>query len=465
MKVGIIGAGPAGLTAAYRLQQLGAEVEVLEAGPQVGGMGRSIDLWGQRVDIGPHRFFTKDPRVDAVWRDVVGDAHGIVRRQTRIFYRRRFFDYPLRPANVVGNLGPVDVARCLASYLREQVAPRPTGPEPSFEDWVVHRFGRRLYEMFFRSYTEKLWGIPCSALDADFAAQRIKGFSLGQSVLAATGLARRKHRTLVDEFRHPKAGSGFVWERMAALIAERGGSVRLSTPVARIVTAGRHATGIETTDGTVRAFDHVVSSMPLTLLVGRLPDVPDAVRDSVARLRFRNTILVYLRVDLPALFPDQWVYIHSDEVAFGRVTNFRNWVPELYGDDPATILALEYWCYDEDPLWQAPDEALVDRATAELRKVGLAGSEAITAGHVIRVPRSYPVYARGYRETLRPVVDFLRGFDNLWPIGRYGAFKYNNQDHSMLMGLLAAENIMLGSGHDLWDVNSDTESYQEETEA
>lgn len=464
MRVGIIGAGPAGLTAAYRLQQLGAHVEVMEAAPAVGGMGRSIRLWHQTLDIGPHRFFTKDQRVDAVWQDVVGEAYGLVHRQTRIFYRGRFFDYPLRPGNVVANLGPIDVVLCLASYAREQIFRRPAGDSPSFEDWVVRRFGRRLYGMFFKSYTEKLWGIPCSELDADFAAQRIKNFSVWQAVLSATGLARQKHRTLVDEFRHPKDGSGYVWERMAALIEQRGGTIHLSCPVQRIVTEGRHAVGIEATDGTVRAFDHVVSSMPLTLLVGRLGDAPDAVRDAIGRLRFRNTILVYLRVDSSALFPDQWVYVHSADVAMGRVTNFRNWVPELYGDDPATVLVLEYWCYDEDPIWREPDEALVARATTEIRKVGLVGDTPVTGGHVVRVPRSYPVYARGYRETLRPVIEYLRGFDNLWPIGRYGSFKYNNQDHSMLMGLLAAENIALGRGHDLWDVNSDYDVYQEEVE-
>ncbi len=465
MKVGIIGAGPAGLTAAYRLQQLGVEIEVFEAGAEVGGMGRSFDLWGQRVDIGPHRFFTKDPRVDGIWREVVGDACGTVHRKTRIFYRRSFFDYPLRPANVIGNLGLVDVALCFASYFREQVAPRPVANPPSFEDWVVRRFGRRLYGKFFKSYTEKLWGIPCSELDSAFASQRIKGFTLGQSLLAALGLARTRHRTLVDVFSHPLQGNGYTWKRMAELIAERGGTVRLSAPVARIRDEGRRAIGIETADGTVHTFDHVVSSMPLTLLVSRLGNVPPEVMNCVAGLRFRNTIIVYLRVDEPNLFPDQWVYIHAEEVAIGRVTNFRNWVPELFGDDRASILAVEFWCYDDDPIWRAPDADLIAQAAREVASVGLIGAAPITDGHVLRVPRSYPVYARGFQATLDPIVAFLRTYQNLWPIGRYGAFKYNNQDHSMLMGLLAAENIALGSSHDLWSVNTDYEVHQEEVEA
>ena len=466
MKVGIIGAGPAGLTAAYRLQQLGAEVVVFEAAPFVGGMGRSIDLWGQRVDIGPHRFFTQDPRVDGVWQEMIGDAFGVVRRKTRIYYRRRFFDYPLRPGNVIANLGPVDVVQCLWSYLREQGRPsRPDGARSSFEDWVVQHFGRRLFEMFFKSYTEKLWGIPCSELNSDFAAQRIKGFSLGHSVLAALGLGRTRFRTLVDEFRHPKAGSGDTWERMASRIAAGGGTIRLSSPVAEIRSCGRHVTGIATISGEVWDFDHVVSSMPLTLLVTRLADTPPDVLAAVQRLRFRNTILVYLKVESPDLFPDQWVYIHAEDVAVGRVTNFRNWVPELHGGETATILALEFWCYDEDAIWRETDAALIDLAMREIRTVGLVADEVISAGHVVRVPRSYPVYARGYGETLAPVVAFLRSYDNLWPIGRYGAFKYNNQDHSMLMGLLAAENIMQRGGHDLWSVNTDYDAYQEETEA
>jgi len=460
MRVGIIGAGPAGLTAAYRLQQMGAQTEVFEAGPAVGGLARSFELWGCRVDLGPHRYFSRDARVNRLWLEVVGRDYRMVRRQTRIFYRDRFYDYPLRVGNVLRNLGPVDAARCIASYLREQVAPSGAA-DGSFEAWVVGRFGRRLYERFFESYTEKLWGIPCRELDADFAAQRIKGFSLGQAVLSGLGIGGAGHATLVDAFAYPLAGNGEVYERMARAVAAGGGRVHLSRPVRRIVTGDGAARGLELADGEVLGFDHVVSTMPLTLMVKGLDGLPEEVASAMADLRYRNTVLVYLRVARADLFPDQWLYVHSREVRVGRVTNFRNWVPELYGDDGSSILALEYWCYDEDDIWGEADSVLIARGEAELRRIGLLGDAAVSAGHVVRLPRCYPVYARDYRAKLAPVIGFLNTVRNLWPIGRYGAFKYNNQDHSILMGLLAAENIADGARHDLWAVNTDYDSYHE----
>jgi len=462
MRVGVIGAGPAGLTAAYQLVKSGHEVTVFEASGEVGGMARSFELWGQRVDLGPHRFFSMDERVNRLWREVLGSNYRMVERQTRIYYRQRFFDYPLKIGNVFANLGPLDVGRCLAAYLREQLAPEHRADaRETFEAWVVHGFGRRLYEMFFKSYSEKLWGIPCTELDADFAAQRIKRFSLGQSVLAALGIGNARHKTLVDRFGYPTGGSGDLYQRMAGAIKAAGGSVLLATPVARVVTAAGKVTGVEFQDGTTCTLDHVVSTMPLTLLVKGLDAVPAAIAKAASQLRFRNTILVYLQVGAADLFGDQWIYIHSADVAVGRITNFRNWVPELYGEHASTVLALEYWCYDEDAIWSEADQVLIQRAQDECRKIGLLGSRPVTAGHVVRVRRCYPVYARGYRTTLSPVIKYLQSIDNLWPIGRYGSFKYNNQDHSILMGLLEADNICNGQSHNLWDVNTDYDSYQE----
>jgi protoporphyrinogen oxidase len=461
-RVGIIGAGPAGLTAAYQLQALGADVAVFEASDQVGGLARSFDLWGHRVDLGPHRFFSSDERVNRIWREVLGAEYRLVARQTRIYYRQRFFDYPLRIANVLTNLGVVDITRALSSYLTERLLPeRKADERDTFEAWVVHSFGRRLFEMFFRSYSEKLWGIGCDELDADFAAQRIKRFSLGESILAALHLGRTRHKTLVDEFAYPKAGSGDLYDRMARTIVTRGGEIHLSSPVARVQSSGTRVTGLQLRDGTTRAFDQVVSTMPLTLLVQSLGGADPVAADCAARLKFRNTLLVYLRVEATKLFPDQWLYIHSGDVCVGRITNFRNWVPELYGELDFTILALEFWCYDEDAMWSASDEVLVERARRESRAIGLLGSAPVTAGHVVRIRRCYPVYARGYRATLAPIVEYLKRLENLWPIGRYGSFKYNNQDHSILMGLLVAENICSGAKHDLWSVNTDYDSYQE----
>lgn len=464
MRVGVIGAGPAGITAAYQLARQGAHVEVFEASAHVGGMSRTFELWGQKVDLGPHRFFSHDPRVNAVWREVVGADYRMVDRLTRIYYRNRFFDYPLRPANALWNMGMLRAVGCLSSYLKEKVSPSfPDEEHGSFESWVVGRFGRRLFDMFFKSYSEKLWGIPCDELDADFAAQRIKKFSLGEAVKAALGIGKGKHKTLVDQFAYPTGGTGLVYERMAQRVRDLGGAVHLNQPVQRLVHFQRQVHGIELPDGRIEPFDHVVSTMPLTLLVRGLGELPRDVARAVDALRFRNTLLVYLHVDAPDLFRDQWLYIHSPDLRVGRITNFRNWAPELYVQARTSILALEYWCYDEDPEWQAGDQHLVDRARKEIRATGLIGDAAILEAHVVRVRRCYPVYARGYRKHLEQVVAHVRQFAGLSAIGRYGAFKYNNQDHSILMGLLAAENILENKGHDLWAVNTDT-TYQEAAE-
>jgi protoporphyrinogen oxidase len=461
MRVAVIGAGPAGLTAAYQLSKAGAAVEVFEAGPAVGGLSRSFDLWGHKVDLGPHRFFSDDPRVNQLWREVVGPDYRMVDRLTRIYFRDRFFHYPLRPADALRKMGPVRAAGCVASYLREKVAPTVAGKgADTFEGWVVRRFGRRLFEMFFKSYSEKLWGIPCRELDADFAAQRIKKFSLGEAIKAAVGLGG-KHKTLVDRFAYPTGGTGAVYERMAERVRAVGSHVHLKAPVRRVVHEGFRVRGLELADGRFEPFDHVVSTMPLTLLAAGLGDPPPAVRVGLEKLRYRNTVLVYLHVGGRDLFADQWLYVHSPDMKAGRVTNFRNWVPELYGSADTTVLCVEYWCNDGDADWSAPDEQLTDLATREMGRTGLLNGAPVLAGKVVRIHRSYPVYARGYKEHLAPVVGYLRQFRGLTPIGRYGAFKYNNQDHSILMGLLAAENILAGAGHDLWAVNSDYDTYQE----
>lgn len=462
MRVAVIGAGPAGMTAAYQLAKEGVDVEVFEASDTVGGMARSFPLWGQTVDLGPHRFFSSDARVNRLWLEVVGRDYHMVERLTRIYYHCRFFHYPLQPVDALWNMGLVEAARCIGSYFKEKVLPSyHDQSQQTFESWVVGKFGRRLFEMFFKSYSEKLWGIPCEELDADFAAQRIKKFSLGEAIKSALGIGRSQHKTLVDRFAYPLGGTGMVYERMAEQIQVRGGQVELNRPVRRVLHADGHVNGLEFVDGDQRFYDHVISTMPLTLLLRGLGDLPLSVERAVDALDFRNTILVYLNVDGIDCFPDQWLYIHSPELKTGRVTNFRNWIPELYGKQQTSILALEYWCYDEDALWNAADDSLVRMAEAEIRSTGLIGDAAILAGQVFRVRRCYPVYRSGYKDHLAKIVSYLDGFTGLTPIGRYGAFKYNNQDHSILMGLLAAENLLDGTAHDLWGVNTDYESYQE----
>lgn len=467
MRVGIIGAGPAGITAAYQLAKKGVNVHVFEAGENVGGLSRTIDLWGQKVDLGPHRFFSNDRRVNDVWLEVIGNDYRMVDRLTRIYYQDRFFNYPLKPGNALWNMGILNAVGCLASYAKEKVLPAPKPEQETFESWVVGRFGRKLFEMFFKSYSEKLWGIPCDQLDADFAAQRIKKFSLAEAIKAALGIGGNGHNTLVDQFAYPIGGTGMVYERMAQRVEELGGHVQLKAPVRRLLETHRSAgelsrrvDALELTDGRIEPFDHVISTMPLTLFMKGLEDVPADVSRGVDQLKFRNTILVYLNVAGTDLFKDQWLYVHSPELGTGRVTNFRNWVPDLYGDSPNSILALEYWCYDEDPFWTDDDHALIAQASREMRSTGLIGDAPIIGGHVHRIKRCYPVYSRGYKKHLEPVVEHLREYENLQAIGRYGAFKYNNQDHSILMGVLAAENILDSAGHDLWAVNTDSD-YQE----
>ncbi len=464
MKTIVIGGGPAGLAAAYTLSKYGAshdhEVELWEAAPAVGGMCRTIELWGHRVDLGPHRFFSTDRRVNALWLELAGRDYRMVDRLTRIYYKGKFFYYPLQPFNALWNLGPFEAVRCLTSYVQTRLSGQEAGDD--FESWVTNRFGRRLYEIFFKTYSEKLWGIPCTRLDADFAAQRIKKLSLAQAVWAALKPGPdHKHKTLVSQFAYPVGGTGMIYERMAQAIERNGQKIWLERPARRVHVHHRRVTAVEDANGQVVPCDHVVSSMPITSLVKGLPALPQRVRQAVGQLRFRNTILVYLKVNGTDLFPDNWLYVHDSRLRTGRITNFRNWVPELCPDDGRTVLALEMWCYPEDALWQASDSDLIQLGRQDLALTGLVDPAAIEDGYVVRIPRCYPVYEKGYKAHVQVIRDYLDTIEGLHVIGRYGAFKYNNQDHSLLMGLLAAKNIHEHARHDLWGINTDYETYQE----
>jgi protoporphyrinogen oxidase len=461
MKVAVIGSGPAGLTCVVALCRAHCGVDVYEASEATGGLARSVRLWNQTVDFGPHRFLSRNKRVNRFWLEIVGRDYAMVSRLTRVLYGSQFFHYPLRPAETLIKLGPLEAARCILSHTSERFHAKPG--DGGFESWVCRRFGRRLFETFFKSYNEKLWGIPCAEVDADFAAQRIRQFSIGAAIKGA--LWRKKsllHRTLVDQFAYPEGGTGMVYERMANQIEKRGGRIFLNTPVEAVITEHSHVTGIRLKDGAVCKYDHVVSTMPLTALVRCLPEAPQAVRAAARQLTFRSTILVYLEIADSNVFPDQWIYLHSPELQAGRVTNFRNWSPTLYGDSPNTILALEYWCNEGEGLWLWDDSKLVELAAQEIVSTGLVKQmNLIKNGEVYRIPKSYPVYRRGYKDLLKPIQEYLSGIKGLQVIGRYGAFKYNNQDHSILMGLLAADNILKNAGNDLWAVNSDYDNYQE----
>ncbi len=462
-RVAVIGAGPAGLTAAYELAKVGVPVDVYEAAPEVGGMSRTIELWGQLVDIGPHRFFSTDPRVNQLWLEVAGRDYRMVDRTTRILYKNSFFNYPITAMDALAKLGVFEAAHCVLSYARQLV--KPVENKGTFEDWVVRAFGRRLFEIFFKSYSEKLWGISCQDLDADFAAQRIKKFSLLEAIKTATGIgSRKKHKTLVDSFAYPNEGTGMIYRRMENYIRAQGNNVFLRTPVENVVIEGGRVEGLNLPGGKFVPYSQVISTMPLTTVVKAIREVPDAIREHVNRLRFRNTILVYLHVDGKDLFPDNWLYIHSPELQTGRITNFRNWTPSILRGKETTILAMEYWCNGDEPMWSSSDEALTELAKKEIVYTGLTKGAAILDAYVCRVNRSYPVYSAGYKDHLKPIEAYLSTIQGFYAIGRYGAFKYNNQDHSILMGLLAAKNIVeSNAGMDLWSVNTDYESYQEST--
>jgi protoporphyrinogen oxidase len=461
-KVAVIGAGPAGITAAYELAKAGFPVDVYEASDSVGGLSKTIDLWNQKIDLGPHRFFSNDSKVNKVWLEVVGKDYRMVDRLTRIYYKKKFYYYPLKPFDALFKLGVGTAFICVLSYFKQRVVP--TKRDGSFETWVIGRFGYRLYSIFFKTYSEKLWGISCKDLDEDFAAQRIKKLSLFEAIKNALFKSKKnKHKTLVDQFAYPIGGTGMVYERMKTFIEKNGGRVLVSTPIRRVVNAGNCVSGIELMSGETLNYDHVISSMPITLLVNNLTGLPDEVKTAAADLKFRNTILVYLKVEGENVFPDNWLYVHANDLQMGRITNFRNWVPEINNGEKATIVALEYWSYEQDEFWKMSNDDLIALGKTEFAKTGLGKGLEISAGHVVRIPRCYPVYQRGYKEPLKVVEKHLTGMENLSVIGRYGAFKYNNQDHSILMGVLAADNLINNKQHNLWEINTDYEDYQEKS--
>ncbi|SME91754.1 UDP-galactopyranose mutase [Pseudobacteriovorax antillogorgiicola] len=457
----MIGAGPAGMTAAYQLCKEGHHVTVYEADNAVGGMAKTIKLWGQKVDLGPHRFFSNEKRINEVWLEVVGRNFSMVDRLTRIYYKKKFFHYPLKPMDALFNLGIFEAMRCVLSYFVYAIFLKVKDPR-TFEAWVKGRFGKRLYEIFFKTYSEKLWGIKCDELDADFAAQRIKKLSLFGAVWNALMQGRgNKHKTLVDQFAYPHGGTGAVYEAMADFLRSRDCDVLFETPIRGVHCEGNRVLGVVLQDDHIEPFDEVISTMPLNHLVNSLPNLPQPVAQAVDSLKFRNTLLVFLEVDSQNLFPDNWVYVHSSDLECGRVTNFRNWTKDIVGESTKTILCLEYWANFDESLWQMSNDELINLAKKEILMTGLIGNSVVTNGCVRRIPRSYPIYESGYTKTLSIVVEHLKSIEGLTPIGRYGSFKYNNQDHSILMGILAAENLTKNANYDLWNINTD-DDYQEE---
>lgn len=459
----IVGAGPAGLTAAYELAKRGLRPLVVEKFYKVGGISRTETYKGYRFDIGGHRFFTKVDEVEALWHEILGDSLIEVSRLSRIYYEGDFYPYPLKLWPTLKNLGPLESGRILGSYLRTRLSTPHPDPE-NLEEWVTNRFGPRLYRTFFKTYTEKVWGMPCTQIRADWAAQRIKTLSLKRAVLhAITG--KGKETTLTDRFWYPVHGPGMMWERCAELVEAMGGEVRLGAEVVRVRHDGGRVRGVVVRDaeGEYEAeAEHVINSMPVGHLVRALnPAPPEAVQAAARGLAHRDFLIVPLVVDRADLFPDNWIYVHSSEVEVGRIQNFKNWSPAMVPDPQKTCLGMEYFCNRGDELWTMDDGHLIARAARELALTGLIRHESeVVDGTVIRQPMAYPVYDEEYKGRLAVVRDHLRGYGNLQTTGRSGMHRYNNQDHSMLTAMLAAKNV-LGERHELWDVNVER-SYHED---
>jgi protoporphyrinogen oxidase len=465
-KVVVMGAGPAGLTAAYELFKHDVPVTILEKDPtQVGGLARTVEHKGYRFDIGGHRFFSKNQEVEDLWTEILGEEMLNRGRLSRIYYRGRFFAYPIKAANALWNLGPIEAVRCLASYAWARV--HPVKNPRSLEDWVRNQFGWRLYSIFFKTYTEKVWGISTKELSADWAAQRIKSLDLWLVIRSAL-LPRRKAKnrgevvtTLIDKFRYPRFGPGQMWERVAEISASKGSPVLFGRSIDRVKHDGGAVASVvvRTQQGALEEHPGTdfVSSIPIRELIARLdPPAPEAVRRAAESLSYRDFISIALMIDRADVFPDNWIYIHDPSVKVGRIQNFKNWSPDMVPDQGKTCLGLEYFCFEGDGLWNSSDSALIALATKELAQLGISSPEQVFDGVVVRQQKAYPVYDDAYQSHVDVIRDYLLSdLPNLHLAGRNGMHKYNNQDHSMMTALLVARNIATGSALDPWKVNAD----------
>jgi len=460
----VVGGGPAGLTAGYLLAKRGRHPLVVEAEDQLGGLAKTVCRDGYRFDLGGHRFFTKAPEVSALWHEIMGDEFLRRPRMSRIYWNGKFLDYPLNGREIVRKLGPVELTRAGASYTRALTRRR--GHEDSFEEWVCNRFGKRLFELFFRSYTEKVWGVPTSEIRAEWAAQRIKGLSFVSAAKAAFfGNGDNKVKSLITEFDYPRFGPGQMWETMAAAIEARGGEVRTQAPVRRLWIQDRRVVAADLAGETL-APEHVISSLPLRSLVGMAGEAaPAAVREAARGLRYRDFITVALVLDGEDLFPDNWIYIHEPGVRVGRIQNYRSWSPWMVPDPDTACVGLEYFCFEGDDLWTMSDDDLVALATAELEQLNLAPAGNVRRGYVVRVPKAYPMYDAEYADRVSTIRTWLDGIPGLQQVGRNGLHRYNNSDHSMLSAMRAVDNVLDDAGHDIWAVNVESAYHEEQTDA
>ncbi|MFT3976035.1 MAG: NAD(P)/FAD-dependent oxidoreductase [Sphingomonas bacterium] len=472
--VAIIGAGPAGLTAAYLLSKAGYSVAVIEKDPHyVGGISRTVEHQGFRFDIGGHRFFSKSQEVVDLWNEILPDDFIERPRMSRIYYEGKFYSYPLRAFEALGNLGLIRSALCMASFAKAKLFPN--RDVKSFEDWTINAFGRKLYSIFFKTYTEKVWGMPCDEMSADWAAQRIKGLSLWGAVTdglkRSLGLNRRPNdgmavKTLLESFRYPRLGPGMMWEAARDKVRSHGNRVLMGHALKQL--SFNDATQRWTVAATDQAGEalaisaaHVISSAPMRELATRLHPLPKALPEA-ANLKYRDFLTVALMIRSPDLFPDNWIYIHDSKVKVGRVQNFRSWSPEMVPDADIACVGLEYFCFEGDGLWSSSDEDLVALATREMVQLGLCDAGQVAGGTVVRQEKAYPVYDGDYAAN----VDALRReiearYPTLHCIGRNGMHRYNNQDHAMMTAMLTVRNIQAGARvYDIWAVNEDAEYHE-----
>ena len=452
----VLGGGPAGLTAGYHHGQANRSALVFEADDQVGGIAKTVERDGYRFDLGGHRFFTKSIEVDTLWHEVLGDEFLRRPRMSRIYWNNRYLDYPLRGPDVIRKLGPVELARCMGSYARAAV--RRDKVDDSLEDWVSNRFGRRLFELFFKSYTEKVWGVPTTEIRAEWAAQRIKGLSFFSAARAAFfGNKDDKVKSLISEFNYPRFGPGQMWEAMRAAIEEQGGEVRLDARVDSMELEGGRITSVVVAGEAYESPEAVISSLPLREVVEMIsPTAPQEVIDAARGLRYRDFLTVAVVLDGADPFPDNWIYIHEPGVRVGRIQNFRSWSPWMVPDPDKACVGLEYFCFAGDDLWTMDDDALVALAAQELAQLRLASASRVDRGFAIRVPKAYPIYDADYAERVATIRDWLDGIENLQQVGRNGLHRYNNSDHSMLTAMRAVDNLLTGAHHDIWAVNAES---------
>ena len=436
---------------------------MVEEYDKVGGLARTENYQGFHFDMGGHRFFTKVDDVNKMWREVLNGNFLRRPRLSRIFYNCKFFSYPLKPMNALVGLGVLESTWILLSYLKWQIFPY--RQEDSFEQWVTNRFGKRLFQTFFKTYTEKVWGISCTELKAEWAAQRIKDLSLKTALISMFVNSKQTIKTLIEEFDYPRLGPGMMWRAVQEEIERRDGRVQLNSDVVQINRTEKRIDSIVISENGRRTTiqgTHFISSMPITDFVKRLRPEPAAeVLDAAERLKYRDFLTVCLIVDKPELFPDNWIYVHDPAVKVGRIQNFKNWSPDMVPDSSKSSLGMEYFCTEGDELWNMSDADLVELGKHEVQRIGLASYYDIRDGCVFRVPKSYPVYDSDYQDSLVRLKEFVSGLENFETIGRNGLHRYDDQDHAMLTGMLAVRNLVLGEQNDLWSVNADQEYHEE----